>query len=50
MPVANRDIPDGVVMDALKVMNEMELVEDFEVNNVTVFERRFGGNKNENSL
>lgn len=42
VPFANRDIPDGVVMDALKVMNEMELVEDFEVNNVTVFERRDG--------
>ena len=42
LTVANRDIPEGVVMDALKVMNEMELVEDFEVNNVTVFERRDG--------
>ena len=38
--VANRDIPAGVTTAALEVMNELNLVEDFPVNNITIFERR----------
>ena len=38
--VANRDIPAGVMNDALQVMNEMQLVEDFPVDNITIFERK----------
>ena len=38
--VANRDIPAGVMTDALQVMNELKLVEDFPVDNITIFERR----------
>ncbi|MCR5062164.1 MAG: 2'-5' RNA ligase family protein [Treponema sp.] len=37
--VANRDIPAGVTTDALKVMNELNLIEDFPVDNITIFER-----------
>ena len=40
--VANRDIPTGVIADALQVMNELELVEDFPVDNITIFERKGG--------
>ena len=40
--VANRDIPAGVTTDALQVMNELNLVEDFPVNNITIFERKSG--------
>lgn len=40
--VANRDIPAGVMTDALQVMNEMQLVEDFPVDNITIFERKGG--------
>ena len=40
--VANRDIPAGVMTDALQVMNELNLVEDFPVDNVTIFERQDG--------
>ena len=40
--VANRDIPAGVTTDALQVMNELNLVEDFPVNNITIFERKAG--------
>ena len=38
--VANRDIPSGVMTDALQVMNELNLVEDFPVDNITIFERK----------
>lgn len=39
---SNRDIPAGVMTDALQVMNELNLVEDFPVDNVTIFERQGG--------
>ncbi|MCQ2579056.1 MAG: 2'-5' RNA ligase family protein [Treponema sp.] len=42
LTVANRDIPDGVSADALEVMNELNLVEDFPVDNITIFERKGG--------
>ena len=38
--VANRDVPAGVMTKALQVMNELKLVEDFPVDNITIFERR----------
>lgn len=38
--VANRDVPAGVMTDALQVMNELNLVEDFPVDNITIFERK----------
>ena len=38
--VANRDIPAGVTTEALQVMNELNLIEDFPVDNITIFERR----------
>ena len=38
--VANRDIPAGVMTKALEVMNELNLVEDFPVDNITIFERK----------
>ena len=38
--VANRDVPAGVMTEALQVMNELKLVEDFPVDNITIFERR----------
>lgn len=41
--VANRDIPAGATTEALQVMNEINLIEDFPVDNITIFERR--GNK-----
>ena len=34
LTVANRDIPAGVSADALEVMNELNLVEDFLVDNM----------------
>ena len=37
--VSNRDIPAGAMSGALQVMNELKLVEDFFVDNITVFER-----------
>lgn len=37
--VSNRDIPGGVMTGVLQVMNELKLVEDFFVDNITVFER-----------
>ena len=40
--VSNRDIPAGVMTDALQVMNELSLVEDFPVANITIFERQGG--------
>lgn len=40
--VANRDIPTGVTTAALQVMNELNLVEDFPVDNITIFERHGG--------
>lgn len=42
LTVANRDVPAGVMTDALQVMNELNLVEDFPVDNVTIFERQGG--------
>ena len=42
LTVANRDIPSGASVEALKVMNELELVEAFPVNNITIFERQGG--------
>ena len=38
--VANRDIPAGVVTTALAAMNEMNLFEEFPVDNITIFERQ----------
>ncbi|MGP1576729.1 MAG: 2'-5' RNA ligase family protein [Treponema sp.] len=38
--VSNRDIPAGVMTMALRMMNELNLVRDFPVDNITVFERR----------
>lgn len=40
--VSNRDIPAGVMTDALQVMNELNLVKDFPVDNITIFERQGG--------
>ena len=37
--IANRDVPAGVMTEALQVMNELKLVEDFPVDNITIFER-----------
>ena len=38
--VANRDIPVGIMTKALQVMNELNLAEDFPVDNITIFERK----------
>ena len=38
--VANRDVPVGVMTEALQVMNELKLVEDFPVDNITIFEKQ----------
>ena len=46
--VANRDIPVGIMTKALQVMNELNLVEDFSVDNITIFERK--GNRWEASI
>ena len=40
LTVSNRDIPAGVTKDAIEVMNELNLVETFPVNNITIFERK----------
>ena len=40
LTVSNRDIPAGVIKDAIEVMNELNLVETFPVNNITIFERK----------
>ncbi len=42
LTVANRDIPEGVSNEALEVMNELNLKEDFPVDNITIFERHGG--------
>ena len=42
LTVSNRDIPAGVTSNALEVMNELNLVEDFPVDNITIFERKGG--------
>ncbi len=42
LTVSNRDIPAGVTKDAIEVMNELNLVESFPVNNITIFERKAG--------
>ena len=46
--VANRDIPAGVMAKAIQVMNELNLAEDFLVDNITIFERK--GNRWEASI
>lgn len=33
-------LPAGVTKDAIEVMNELNLVETFPVNNITIFERK----------
>jgi len=38
--VSNRDIPAEATAKALQVMNELNLVEDFSVDNITIFERK----------
>lgn len=38
--IANRDIPSGVSKDVLEVFNESDFTESFEVDNVTIFERK----------
>ena len=40
LTVSNRDIPAGVTSNALEVMNELNLVEEFPVDNITIFERK----------
>lgn len=40
LTVSNRDIPAGVTTNALEVMNELNLVEGFPVDNITIFERK----------
>ena len=42
LTVANRDIPSGVSAEALSAFNELNLVEDFSVDNITIFERNGG--------
>jgi len=42
LTVANRDIPAGVSAEALTALNELKLVEDFPVDNITIFERNGG--------
>ena len=42
LTVANRDIPAGVSAEALAAFNELNLVEDFPVDNITIFERNGG--------
>lgn len=39
LTVANRDIPFGAITKSLQIMNELNLVENFLVDNVTIFER-----------
>ncbi len=39
LTVANRDIPPGTMTAALTVMNELNLTEDFPVDNITIFEK-----------
>lgn len=43
--VANQDIPTGIMTKALQVMNELNLAEDFPVDNITIFERKVTGGK-----
>lgn len=40
--VANRDIPSGVSVEALQVLNGMNLIEDFPVESISIFERISG--------
>lgn len=40
--VSNRDIPAGVMTKALQAMNELNLAENFPVDNITIFERNGG--------
>ncbi len=42
LTVANRDIPIGASVKALKVLNELNLKENFSVDNITIFERHNG--------
>ncbi|MBR7064410.1 MAG: 2'-5' RNA ligase family protein [Treponema sp.] len=39
LTVSNRDIPNGVVQNALSVLNELNFLKTFVVDNVTIFER-----------
>ncbi|NLK45986.1 MAG: 2'-5' RNA ligase family protein [Treponema sp.] len=39
LTVANRDIPAGASIEALQVLNELNFFEDFQVDNITIFER-----------
>ena len=39
LTVANRDIPSGASVAALEVLHQLNLVEDFPVDNVAIFER-----------
>ena len=38
--VANRDIPAGASTEALEYLNQLELKTTFQVDNITIFERR----------
>ena len=40
LTVANRDIPAGASLGALEVLKELQLTEDFTVDNITIFERQ----------
>lgn len=42
LTVANRDIPAGASTEALQAFNELNLVEEFQIDNITVFERNGG--------
>ena len=42
LTVANRDIPAGASTEALQAFNELNLVEVFRIDNITVFERNGG--------
>ena len=42
LTVANRDIPSGTIIEALKIMNNLHFVETFPVDNITVFENYKG--------
>lgn len=42
LTVANRDIPEGISTEALAAFKELNLIEDFRINNITIFERKGG--------
>ena len=39
LTVANRDIPAGASIEALQVLKRTQFFEDFQVDNITIFER-----------